>query len=150
MLQILTNKTSSLISELIHCNDQVFAQNFHKTANTLSFVKTNLEWGDSILVQLYNNFITRTLEAKAESIKEISSAFFDENNVFLVKAIEDTEKQQHLLEMKQLGVQSDSLEITLFLEMLESKTENDWKNLFLFFYGKQVHILQYVMVSWLW
>ena len=146
LLQILTNKASFLISELVNDDENTFIKNFTPTINALSFIKTHLEWADPILFQQYNNFILKTLEIKPNLTKEICSAFLDEKNVCLMKAMEDTEKQHHLSKI-QLGSESDSLDITLIVDILESGKESDWKNLFLFFYEKKVHILQYVVVG---
>lgn len=147
LLQILTNKASFLISELLNCDEADFSSNFKKTIGTLSYIKTHLEWADPVFFQQYKSLVLKTLEAKPEFTKEISSAFLDEKSVSLMKAMEDTEKQHHISMMKQLGSKNDHLDITVIVEMLESNKESDWKSLFLFFYEKKAHLLQYVVVS---
>ena len=149
LLQILTNKASFLISELLNYGEADFSSNFTKTISTLSYIKTHLEWADQILFQQYKSLILKSLETKSDFAKEISSAFLDEKNVSLMKAMEDTEKQHHFSIMKELGSENDTLDITVIVDMLKSNKESDWKSLFLFFYEKKAHLLQYVVVGFI-
>lgn len=147
LLQILTNKANFLISELLNYDEADFSSNFTKTISTLSYIKTHLEWADPMLFQQYKSFILKTLKTKPDFTKELTSAFFDEKNVSLMKAMEDIEKQHHISIMRQLGSENNSLDITAVIDMLKSNKESDWKKLFLFFYEKKAHLLQYVVVS---
>ena len=146
LLQILTNKASSLITELSQIEHENFETSFENTVKVLSFIKPYLEWADPLLIQQYSTLINKTLETDPKLVKQTWSAFIHGTEKKLLQTTHEFEEKYHLGNFERRCMENDSPGVEIVTDLLTSDKEADWQTLFLFFYKNKAHILEYAIV----